>query len=169
MTRLFRWLTVLLPALVTVLTLSVATSVAVGPVGLTPPVAATTSPSPLPTSTPTPQGSCDGCVIVLDAICWEGPTSTVCPVPVRYSGPAPAQLTIHFRTEPGTAHPPADYVDVQYGTVFIPPGAITGTADIQLPPNAGGGQVRTFSVVFFAASYGRLVRDRALVTLTPRA
>ncbi len=166
MTRLLRRLTVLLPA---VLTLSVATSAPAGrrsPAGaLTPPVATTASPS----STPTPPGGCDGCIVALDAICWESPTSTICPVPVRYSGPAPAQLTIHFRTEPGTAHPPVDYVNVEDGTVFIPSGATTGTADIQLPPNAGGGQVRTFSVVFFAPSYGRLVRDRAQVTLSPRA
>ncbi|GHJ43494.1 hypothetical protein Cs7R123_08360 [Catellatospora sp. TT07R-123] len=114
---------------------------------------------------PSPTSGCPGCVQPLDTLCWEGPPR--CMVPVLRTPPRSTPVTIHYRTVAMTARPGIDYVGVSSGTLVIQPNQSSAEIAIQLIPNPGLAEDRTFGVELFAVSGAGVARPMATVTLRP--
>ncbi len=79
-----------------------------------------------------------------------GPTGLFdVPLPVTLSAPSAVPVTVHWRTKPGTATAPLDFVAAQ-GDLTIPAGASSGTVTVQVHGRRPGPGTRTFSVVLSA-------------------
>ena len=114
-------------------------------------------------------------VSIADALAVEG---SALAFPVTLSAAAPADVTLTWTTEPGTAQPAADYMPAPAGSLTIPAGETTATVMVPTTDNDVAEPEETFTVrlaaaglpagvtLGTAAATGTITNDDTLVRVT---
>jgi hypothetical protein len=95
-------------------------------------------------------------------ICWE---PDICRVPIRFSTPLRAPVTVHYRTHDVTAIGGQDYVVITTAKVTAKPGVTSVTVPIRLLPDQAQEPDEVFELQVVATSAGRVGDGTGAVTI----